>query len=288
MIEDQEFYWQLLDTLKDGVYFSDSRRKVTYWNKAAEEITGFRSAEVLGKFCGDNILIHIDEKGNNLCTGACPLAAVIKSGEPAEADIYLHHKDGHRVPVHVRVNPVKNKAGTVIGAVEIFSDRSFKDIAAQRMRDLKKMDLLDSPTGLPNRRFLEMTLKTRLGELREYRRPFGVLYFHIALPEGKGAAAGSKNSEAAIKIISNTFSHTCNIFDVVGRWGEEEFVGIFGEADRKKLNALQKFYRVILKKTDLSASGITPGIKIGAAAAGPDDNAEDLIEKSRKDVKPLK
>ena len=73
MIEDQEFYWQLLDTLKDGVYFSDSRRKVTYWNKAAEEITGFRSAEVLGKFCGDNILIHIDEKGNNLCTGACPI-----------------------------------------------------------------------------------------------------------------------------------------------------------------------------------------------------------------------
>ena len=80
MIEEQEFYWKLLDTLKDGVYFTNQKRKITYWNKGAEELTGYKSSEVLGKFCGDNILIHIDEQGNNLCSGSCPLEKVLKSG----------------------------------------------------------------------------------------------------------------------------------------------------------------------------------------------------------------
>lgn len=288
MIEDREFYWELLDTLKDGVYFANRERKVTYWNKAAEDITGYKSAEVLGKFCGDNILIHIDDKGTNLCRGACPLAGVLKNGKPTEADIYLHHKNGHRVPVHVRVNPVRNKEGDIIGAVEVFSDRLQKDIVDQRMRELKKMDLLDSLTGLPNRRFLEMNLDTRLAELHRYNRPFGVLYFHVAAGEGKGAAAGEKALDKVIEIISKSFIDTCNLFDVIGRWDEAEFIGIFGNVDQKKLKSLEKFYRVILKKTDFSTAGLTPGLAVGAAPAGSGDEADRIIEKAQQKAGTIK
>lgn len=288
MIEGQEFYWKLLDTLKDGVYFANTDRKVTYWNKAAEELTGYRSAEVLGKHCADNILIHIDEKGNNLCKGTCPLAAVIKSGKPCEENIYLHHKDGHRVPVHVRVNPVTNKEGQVIGAVEIFSDRSLRNIVEQRLQELQKLDLLDAPTALPNRRFLEMTLKTRLSELRQYDWPFGILYFSIAPPKEKETSAAAKEFAKVTKILSKTFSSTCNLFDIIGRWQEEEFVGIFGNVDSKKLKVLEKFYRVMLKKTDLSAAGITPLIKIGAALAGGEEKPESLIDRAKQKVKVIK
>lgn len=288
MIEDQEFYWKLLDTLKDGVYFADTKRKVTYWNKAAEEITGYKGAEVLGKFCGDNILIHIDDKGNNLCRGTCPLADVLKNGNPTEADIYLHHKDGHRVPVHVRVNPVKNKEGDIIGAVEVFSDRMQKDIVVQRMRELKKMDLLDSLTGLPNRRFLEMNLDTRLAELHRYNLPFGVLYFHIETRENKEASAGKKALDNVTKIISKSFINTCNLFDVIGRWDETEFIGIFGNVDQKKLKSLEKFFRVILKKTDFSTTGLTPGLAAGAALAGSGDEALRIIEKAKEKARDIK
>ena len=281
MIEEQEFYWKLLDTLQDGVYFSDSNRKITYWNKAAEEITGYRSAEVLGKFCGDNILIHIDDKGNNLCSGTCPLAAVIKSGATTEADIYLHHKDGHRVPVHVRVNPVKNQNGAVIGAVEIFSDRSFKDITAQRLRELRKMELLDIPTGLPNRRFLEMNLKIRLLELREFNLPFGILYFYVTVRQDNGSPPVAENLASAMRIISKSFINTCNLFDVIGRWGEEEFVGIFANVDRKELKSLKDFYRDILAKTDLTVTGISPLIKIGAVPAQTADTPDKIIDKAK-------
>lgn len=285
MIEDQEFYWQLLDTLKDGVYFANIKRKVTYWNKAAEEITGYKAAEVLGKHCADNILVHIDEKGNNLCTGTCPLANVIKSGEPIEENIYLHHKNGHRVPVHVRVNPVKNKNGEIMGAVEIFSDRLLKILVDQRMQELKKMDLLDSHTGLPNRRFLEMNLETRLSELRQYNWSFGILYFNITQPAGKDKSPKAKKFDEVLKIVAKTFISNCNLFDVIGRWEDEGFVGIFGNVDQEKFNALETFYRVILKKTDLSSTGIIPLIKIGAALAEPEDKAESILDRAKRRIK---
>ena len=284
MIEDQEFYWKLLDTLQDGVYFANLDRKVTYWNKGAEQITGYKSAEVLGKHCADNILIHIDKNGNNLCTGTCPLSKVIKSGEPFEENIYLHHKKGHRVPVNVWVNPVKNKDGKVIGAVEIFSDSSFKEIVGQRMKELEKMDLLDAPTGLPNRRFLQTTIDTKLSELSRYKWPFGIIYIQIAAQAGKETSTKKENFAEVIKIVSKTFLNNCSPFDIIGCWEEEDFVGIFGNVDRKKLKVLEKFYRVILKKTDISSTGFSLSFKIGAALAEPKDNAESIIERAKKNA----
>ncbi|MEA1884189.1 MAG: hypothetical protein U9N62_06690 [Thermotogota bacterium] len=34
--------------------------------------------EGVGTHCYDNLLVHVDDKGNNLCTGLCPLAKTIQ------------------------------------------------------------------------------------------------------------------------------------------------------------------------------------------------------------------
>ena len=75
---------------------------------------------------------------------------------------------------------------------------------------------------------------------------------------------------------------------MIGRWGDEEFLGIFGNVDRKKLKALDKFYCVILKKTDLSATGFTPVLETGAALADAGDEPESIIEKAKKTAKTIK
>ena len=49
MKDESIFYKSLLDNLYDGVYFVDRDRRITYWNKGAERITGYAAAEVLGK-----------------------------------------------------------------------------------------------------------------------------------------------------------------------------------------------------------------------------------------------
>ena len=40
---EEDFYKNILFNISDGVYFVDTNRKITYWNKSAEAITGFKS-----------------------------------------------------------------------------------------------------------------------------------------------------------------------------------------------------------------------------------------------------
>jgi len=99
---DKEFYANLLDEISDGVYFVTRDRRITYWNGGAQRITGYSVEEVLGRSCGEGILRHVNDRGRQLCLHGCPLIAVMTDGKPREANIYLHHKDGQRVPVTVR------------------------------------------------------------------------------------------------------------------------------------------------------------------------------------------
>jgi len=41
-------YENIVEDLYDGVYFTDTKRTITYWNKAAEKISGFKASEVVG------------------------------------------------------------------------------------------------------------------------------------------------------------------------------------------------------------------------------------------------
>jgi len=67
------FYRELLDRVDDGAYFVDRDRRLLFWNKAAEELTGFARSEVVGRLCPDNILCHADVNGRARCSDGCPL-----------------------------------------------------------------------------------------------------------------------------------------------------------------------------------------------------------------------
>ena len=116
-----------LNCLFDGVYITNRARKIIFWNRGAEEITGYSAAEVGGRRCSDNILNHVDENGIVLCHGGCPLARTLKSGQSTRAKIYPLHKSGRRFPVMTHVAPVKNREGKTIAAIEVFRDISTEE-----------------------------------------------------------------------------------------------------------------------------------------------------------------
>ena len=51
---------KIIDCLNDGVYVCDRDRRIVFWSKAAERITGWRSEDVLGRACLEDILNHVD------------------------------------------------------------------------------------------------------------------------------------------------------------------------------------------------------------------------------------
>jgi len=119
----KDFLLKIIDAANEGIYVTDRDRRFVIWNQTAEKITGYRSDEVIGKCCHDNILDHSDKDGNSLCREKCPLELAMQNSRPCSSEIvYLKHKDGRRVPVEVSTSPLFDEEGNVIGGVEVFED----------------------------------------------------------------------------------------------------------------------------------------------------------------------
>src|SRR4030067_3603167 len=118
---DNNYYKKVLDTLYDGIYFLDQDKKIVYWNEGAERYTGYKHSEVLGRHGWDNVLMHVNSQGVRLCNESCPISQTIADGHRREVEVYFHHKEGHMVPISMRVAPIKDSNNQVIVAVEIFN-----------------------------------------------------------------------------------------------------------------------------------------------------------------------
>jgi len=277
-----DFYKSLLESLDVGVYFVDSDRKISYWNSGAEKITGYTSAEVIGKRCSDNILNHVDEQGHNLCTDGCPLAATIADGDPRAAEIFLHHKDGYRVPVSVRVFPMKSEDGKVIGAVEMFSENTSKIAALERISELERMAYVDHLTELANRRYAEIALQKRLDEMQRYGWPFGVIMIDIDHFKRVNDNYGHEVGDKALVMVAKTLVSSARSFDLVGRWGGEEFMIIAPNVGKEQLHSMANRLCVLVELSSLREDGgdVRVSISAGATLARPTDTVQTLIKRA--------
>lgn len=116
-----------LNNLYDGVYVVDTHRKILFWNRAAELMTGYSAAEVVGKSCKDDILNHIDENGILICRAACPILRAIATKGDSTAKVYPKSKGGRRFPVETHVSTVIDANGIVVAAIEVFRDISYQE-----------------------------------------------------------------------------------------------------------------------------------------------------------------
>lgn len=121
------------------MYFVDRNRKILYWNEGACRLSGYSAQELVGRSCQDDILCHVDYEGKRLCQDGCPLSASIEDGGSHEADVFLRHKQGRRVPVNVRVQPLRGADESIVGAIEIFSDNSAQTEATRRTEAMKQI-----------------------------------------------------------------------------------------------------------------------------------------------------
>src|SRR5690349_8661671 len=158
-IRDPEVYQTVLDGLEQGVYVVDLNRRIVFWNAAAERISGYLRHEVVGRSCREDLLVHCDQSGAALCQRSCPLSEAMAVGRTRDAKIYLHHRAGHRVLVQVRVMPVRNRQGQVIGAAETFSEVSARPDVQKHQLNLAAHGCLDGVTDLPNRDYSEHHLR---------------------------------------------------------------------------------------------------------------------------------
>ena len=278
-----DFYRRILDNVYDGVYLLDRDRRITYWNRGAERIAGYTAGEVVGTHCRDNVLMHIDGLGNRLChSDACPVVSCIEAGEPREAEAYLRHKDGYRVPILIHTAPLFEDGGRITGAVEVFTDNSSVVDARQQIKKLESLALLDPLTGLGNRRHAEIHLRARLDQLVRYGWPFSLLYYDIDFFKRVNDTYGHDVGDEVLKVVARSTEGGMRSFDVVSRWGGEEFTAIIENVDEKHLRGIAEKARALVEHSSIRRGGetISVTISVGATEASSDDSIETLVKRA--------
>ncbi len=282
MVDNPSLYRDVLDNLYDGVYFLDLQRKIFFWNKGAERITGYLAADVLGRRCADDVLCHVDKQGRNLCRDGCPAAAVLKDGQRREAEVYLLHKNGFRKPVRTRVAPIEDASGRIAGVMEIFSDDTSPENLRRRVALLEKLSSLDPLTHLPNRRSMEATIASRLAETHRYGVTFGVLFIDIDHFKSVNDTYGHETGDHVLRLVAKTLARSLRPFDLSGRWGGEEFLAVILNVDVAHLGVVAERVRALIAATriPLEDNYLSVSVSIGGTLARAGDSPETLLNRA--------
>jgi diguanylate cyclase (GGDEF)-like protein/PAS domain S-box-containing protein len=277
-----QFHKSLIDNLYDGVYFVDTKRLITYWNKGAERITGYCAQDVLGRFCHANILDHVTDEGQHLCSDGCPLLATIRDGEPRESQVHLRHADGYRVPVLVRTTPMYDDKHKIIGAVEVFSNNQSLLHMKERVNELEKDVFRDALTEVGNRKLLELKIGTALHEYHQQHIPFGLLFLDVDRFKSINDTYGHHEGDRVLRTVAATLTEHLRNTDVCGRWGGEEFVVLLQNVNAGSLAQIAEKLRAMIANSGITINTVKIPITVsmGGILAREIDTLDSLIERA--------
>ena len=276
-------YLELLSYLYEGVYVVDQQRKIVFWNKGSEEITGYSAEEVVQSYCYNNILRHVTEDGKNLCFDGCPLHHTLATGELQEADVFLHHKEGHRIPVKVKSIPIYDLEENIVAAIEVFTDERYKKDTYSENRKLKELLVTDSLTKISNRRYLDFHLESCKKEADEFETTFGLLFFDIDHFKDVNDTYGHDVGDELLKLMSRTISSNIRGDDKVGRWGGEEFLAVIKTDHLGGLEKIADKLRLLVSKSEYKHENdkeLRVTVSVGGTLYNPGESLIELVKRA--------
>lgn len=108
----------ILDSIADGVFTVDQDWRITFFNRAAQEITGIPAAEALGRPCCDVFRA-------SSCETTCILGHTMDTGESVvNRPVEVYRADGKEIPISVSTALLRDEEGRIIGGVQTFRDLS--------------------------------------------------------------------------------------------------------------------------------------------------------------------
>lgn len=277
-----EVFYQLAEKLPYGLYILSPDRTILFWNDEAERITGYTREEMVGRKCAATNLHHLDEKGTPLCQTYCPLLQCMDEEKTKTKKLIFTHKNGFRVVISAHFIPLTDDQGRITMVAEVFEELSLLDRDTSLVQNLYSLAYHDPLTHLPNRGLLEATLRMRFSEFHRLRQSFAVLFADIDYFHKFNEQYGHLAGDSMLKVIAESMKQSSRKTDTIGRWGGEEFLGIFLIKDKKDTmviaNRLQKTVNQAFIPYDSEKLHIT--MSIGITAVQEKDTIVSIISRA--------
>jgi len=270
---DPSYYRAILESLPSGVYVVDRERRILFWNDGAEQITGYRRHEVIGRLCHDNLIEHGDED---------TLLATMHDGKPRVAEIFLHHKDGQGVPVRVRGVAVRDAHGTVIGAAETFDEHYAVPDQRGHPHTRTVQNHIEDLTGISDHASTQSYLQAFLEDFAEEHTVFCVLSIAVDEFEKFRTAHSVEAAHRILHAVALTLRRNLRECDVVGHWEESRFVILLADCPAAMVGRVAKMLMGVVGGAAISWWGdrLSVTVSIGGTAVSAEDTAESVLLRS--------
>ncbi len=208
-----------LESIGDGVITTDADANVVYMNSVAEQFTGWNRDAARGRGL-DKVFRLWDESIEAL--HEYPITDCLRDGRGLRHDGHhlLVSREGTRIEIQDSAGPIRDRDGSIIGAVVVFHDVSQLQSMARRMAFLASHDPL---TGLLNRREFEERLKAVLETARSENVDHALLYLDLDQFKIVNDTCGHIAGDELLKQLAHHLAREIRSSDVLARLGGDEF-----------------------------------------------------------------
>ncbi len=208
-----------LQSIGDGVITTDADSVIDYINPVAEELTGWRLEDAMGRPIEEVFRAFHEETCEPLEN---PLTVSIRRIRPTKSvrPMLLIRRDGNELYVESTAAPIRDGHGKVSGGVLVFHDVSESRELNRRLSYHASHDLL---TGLVNRREFESRLERALKSAKAREASYALCYLDIDQFKIINDTCGHSAGDALLGQVGALLKSKVRWRDTLARLGGDEF-----------------------------------------------------------------
>ena len=244
------FHQHLFENLRSGVVYVDHQRRVRFWSKGAEAMTGIASEAVIDRALYPQTYNLRSDDGTGVTLGNCPIVKCLEQMEHLSFDYRMLNAAGQEVKIELSVTPVVDQDRYVNGVILVFDDHSAEIDLQRQLKDLYEFSVLDPLTQVANRAEFERVLE-------EYVRAFNssddfncsIIICDIDYFKSINDNFGHSIGDQALVAFADMLRTYVRSQDLVARYGGEEFVILCADCDTNSALHRAEQIRMALFKT---------------------------------------
>ena len=260
-----------LDSLPEGLALLGSEGQIMLWNRAAEAITGYGSADLLSRQAPEQL-------EPLLMASPGPADREAWAGPQSGRGVMVHfqHKLGHDVPVIARTLVLRDGLGGRMGSVVVFHP-------AESLDALPHGECEEGSSVEANQAELEDRLAAVFEDYRQGGEGFGVLWITVDQAGELRKTHGAGACEAMLAKVERAMANGLRPAEEMGRWGDDEFLVLSHERTPEMLATHAQALAGLARTADFRWWGdrVSLTVSIGAAQAEREGTLADLLERAK-------
>lgn len=270
--EEKERIRITLNSIGDAVIATDTLGRITLLNPVAEDLTGWRASDAIGKPIESVMQLTDGETGRPIQN---PIRLALKEERTVGMALNTFLAKGANTSIGVEDSaaPIVDQDGNVTGAIIVFHDVSEARAMATKMTHLAQHDSL---TNLPNRILLYDRIQQALNS--SHRDSHSVALFLLDIDHFKTVndVHGHLVGDELIQQIAQALLAEVRDCDTLCRQGGDEFIILFPdiESTARITQMAERLLRVFERTWQIGETSFRLTASIGISLV-PDD-AEDL------------